>query len=141
MQSADRIKAGERSIAIVFLTLGIVSIESALVTDLLGKIVSILVGIGFILFVILGLQKRIIAFADRIGGSIFVGFLAIFNPLGGSIIFGFYAIVGGIAVYLGGRFGTDTTIIIVVSALVALANLVVLLLNIATLLRLRKKTV
>ena len=138
MQSADRIKAGERSIGMAFLTLGIVSIVSALVTDLMGKIVSILLGIGFILFVILGLQKRIIAFSDRIGGSIFIGFLAIFAPLGGTIIFGLYAIGIGLAAYLGVPFGTVITIFTVVSALVALANLVVLLLNIRTLLRLRK---
>lgn len=138
MQSADRIKAGERSIAMAFLTLGIVSIVSALVTDLMGKIVSILLGIGFILFVILGLQKRFIAFSDRFGGAIFVGYLAIFAPLGGTIIFGLYAIGVGFGFYLGVPFETITTIFTVVSALVALANLVILLLNIVTLLRHRK---
>lgn len=138
MQSADRIKAGERAFAMAFLTLGIVSIVSALVTDLLGKIVSILVGIGLILFVILGLEKRIIAFSDRIGGAIFIGFLAIFNPLVSTILLGLYAIFGGLAVYLRVSFETAITIFIVVSALLALANLVILLLNVGTLLRLRK---
>ena len=138
MQNAEIIKAGERSIAIAFITLGIVSIASAIVTDLMGKIVSILLGIGFILFVMLGLEKRIIAFSDRIGGAIFIGFLAIFAPLAGTIIFGLYAIGVGLAVYLGVPFRNVTAIFTVVSALLALANLVVLLLNVGTLLRRRK---
>jgi len=138
MHNVNDLKIAERTFAISFLSLGVGSGISIFVTDTVGKIVSILVGIGFILFVVFGFHKRLAAYFYKIGGKALDKFLSIFMPLVGVIIFVLYPVLIGFVTSLGISVDASITIIAVTSGLLAIANLVVLTLNIVSILRRHK---
>jgi hypothetical protein len=135
MQNANDQKIGERTFAVSLLSVGLGSGISVLVTDTLGKIISIMIAIVFILVVLLGLYKRISNFFIKIGGSRLIDFLGIFMPVVGVLTMVLYPIAIGVITSLGIDLDKNIIVIAILSALIAIANIVILILNISTLLR------
>lgn len=134
MNNVNNHKLDARTFAVSLISAGLASGISVLVTDSVGKTLSILFGIGFFLIVLLGFHKRISGYFRRIGGSGLMNFLAVFMPLGGLLIFVLYPIAVGTITSLGIAFDTSIIVIAIVSGLLAIANLVVLIMNISSLL-------
>jgi hypothetical protein len=135
MQNANDQKIGEHTFAVSLLSVGLGSGISVLVTDTLGKIISIMVAIIFILVVLLGFHKRISSFFIKIGGSRLIDFLGIFMPVVGVLTMVIYPIAIGVITSLGIDLDKTIIVIAIMSALIAIANIVILILNISTLLR------
>ena len=135
MQNASNQQMGERTFAVSLLSAGLGFGVSVLVTDILGKVVSIIVAIIFILVVLLGFHKRIAGFFLRIGGSRLIIFLVIFMPVVGVLAMVLYPITIGVISSLGINIDKNILVIVILSAIIAAANLIILVLNISTFLQ------
>lgn len=129
MVSADNSKAGDRAALAAFLTLGIASLVAAATSEGATSVLWIIVGGAAIAFVLAGIHKRIMAFFSRIGGSVFVGFLAIFLPLAAILLFLIYGIGLGLAFAAGIPLGAEFVFLLVLALVLVLGNLSVLVAN------------
>ena len=136
MQSADKAKAGERALATSILSVGVASVLAALISEPVGAVFYVLFGLGCIVSVILKIHQRVIQyFSAQKSGSIMISIISIFSPLLGFLLFGFYAGAIGTGLIIGVPFETSIQTIAFGSALLAVANLVLLIINIVSLLK------
>jgi len=135
MVSADNLEAGDRAALAAFLTLGIASIVAAATSEGATLVLWLFVGGAAIALVLVGIHKRIMAFFLRIGGSILVGFIAIFLPLAAILLFLVYGIGLGLAFAAGIPLGAEFVFLLVLALILVLGNLIVLVANGALFLR------
>jgi len=136
MQSADKAKAGERALAISILSVGFASLLATLISEPLGAVFYIIFGVGCIVFVILKIHQRVIQYFSALkSGSIMISIIGIFSPLLGFLLFGFYAGAIAAGLMIGVPFETSIQMIAFGSALLAIVNLILLVLNMISLLK------
>lgn len=135
MGSADNSKAGDRAALAAFLTLGISSLVAALTSDGATLVLWLIVGGVIIALVLASIHKRIMAFFSRLGGSVLVGFLAIFFPLAAILLFIIYGIGIGFTFAAGIPLGPEFVLLLGLALVLVLGNLSVLVANAALLLR------
>jgi hypothetical protein len=137
MQGAE-LRASQRAAWILLLSLGIAFGSSALTSEGASIVLYILLGIVIVATAVSGLYRRPLEWLHRSGGRRLAGFLAVFLPLGGTLIFILYPLAVGFVASAGADVRTKFAIVAVISGVIAIANLLVLVLNVADLLRSRQ---
>ena len=138
MQSASR-KASQRAVLTMLLSLGIAFVFAALTGEGAVIFLYILLGLAILIVAISGLYRRPLGSLNRACGGTLARVYAVIFPLVGFFIFILFPIAMAFTAAAGVDVQTKFAVVATILFLLALANLVVLVVNIVELIRVRQE--
>ena len=137
MQGAEQ-RASQRAVRVLLLSLGIAFGSAALTSEGASIVLYVVLGIVIIAIAVARLYRRPLEWLHRSGGRRIAGVLAVLFPLGSALIFTLYPLAVAFVASVGADVRTRFAIVAVISGVIAIANLLVLVMNIVDLLRSRQ---
>ena len=138
MQSASH-KASQRAVLTMLLSLGIAFVVAALTGEGAVIFLYILLGLAILIVAISGLYRRPLGSLNRACGGTLARVYAVIFPLVGFFIFILFPIAMAFAAAAGVEVQMKFAVVATILFLLALANLVVLVVNIVELIRVRQE--
>lgn len=137
MQSAEVLKASQRAVLVALLSIGVAFGSATISSAGTDAILYLLVGLLLVALAAFGIYKRVLDSLYRIGGRKLATFFALFFPITSLVTFALYPLAVGLVASLGATVRTNFALIAAISAVLAIANLAVLVMNILDLRRSR----